>query len=33
MGYDVMNNSMLWMTWATLGYELKALYAMNNYGL
>ena len=26
---DVMNNSGLWMTWTTLGYELKPLDAMN----
>ena len=28
-----MNNSGLWLTWTTLGYELRALDAMNSRGL
>ena len=30
---NTMKSSGLWMTWATLGCELKALNAINNYGL
>ena len=33
MALDDMNNSGLWMTLSTLDLELKALNAMNNYGL
>ena len=33
MTLNAMNNSSLWVTWAPLGHELKALYAINSFGL